>query len=63
MIDGPVHVRMRSGGSFFMWALTTTHELNMVVLKNIPRILSPQLLSVLARMGHGDEIGQQARSY
>ena len=30
----------------------------MVVLKNIPRILSPQLLSVLARMGHGDEIGQ-----
>ena len=29
----------------------------MVVLKNIPRILSPQLLSVLARMGHGDEIG------
>ena len=30
----------------------------MVVLKNIPRILSPQLLSVLARMGHGDEIGK-----
>ncbi len=29
----------------------------MVVLKNIPRILSPELLSVLARMGHGDEIG------
>ena len=28
----------------------------MVVLKNIPRILSPELLSVLARMGHGDEI-------
>ncbi|XP_065199386.1 fucose mutarotase-like [Sycon ciliatum] len=28
----------------------------MVVLKGIPRILSPQLLSVLARMGHGDEI-------
>ena len=32
----------------------------MVILKNIPRILSPQLLSVLARMGHGDEIGKQA---
>ena len=29
---------------------------NMVMLKNIPRILSPELLSVLARMGHGDEI-------
>ena len=31
---------------------------NMVILKNVPRILSPQLLSVLARMGHGDEIGR-----
>lgn len=30
----------------------------MVILKNVPRILSPQLLSVLARMGHGDEIGK-----
>lgn len=29
----------------------------MVVLKGVPRILSPELLSVLARMGHGDEIG------
>ena len=28
----------------------------MVVLKGVPRILSPELLSVLARMGHGDEI-------
>ncbi|CAI8002520.1 Fucose mutarotase [Geodia barretti] len=28
----------------------------MVILKGIPRILSPQLLSVIARMGHGDEI-------
>ena len=28
----------------------------MVILKTIPRILSPELLSVLARMGHGDEI-------
>uniref|UniRef100_A0A7M5X668 L-fucose mutarotase n=1 Tax=Clytia hemisphaerica TaxID=252671 RepID=A0A7M5X668_9CNID len=28
----------------------------MVMLKNIPRVLSPDLLSVLARMGHGDEI-------
>ncbi|XP_078589311.1 fucose mutarotase-like isoform X3 [Branchiostoma floridae x Branchiostoma japonicum] len=28
----------------------------MVVLKGIPRILSPELLFVLARMGHGDEI-------
>ena len=35
----------------------------MVVLKNIPRILSPQLLSVLARMGHGDEIGELDLSY
>jgi L-fucose mutarotase len=26
------------------------------VLKGIPPILSPELLSVLARMGHGDEI-------
>lgn len=30
----------------------------MVVLKTIPRILSPELLTVLARMGHGDEIGK-----
>ncbi|XP_022080571.1 fucose mutarotase-like isoform X2 [Acanthaster planci] len=28
----------------------------MVVLKGIPRILSPELLHVLAQMGHGDEI-------
>ena len=35
----------------------------MVVLKNIPRILSPQLLSVLARMGHGDEIGRSVLIY
>ncbi|XP_065882697.1 fucose mutarotase-like [Dysidea avara] len=28
----------------------------MVILKNIPRILSPELLSVLSRMGHGDTI-------
>ena len=28
----------------------------MVILRRIPRILSPQLLNVLARMGHGDEI-------
>ncbi|XP_078589308.1 fucose mutarotase-like isoform X2 [Branchiostoma floridae x Branchiostoma japonicum] len=27
-----------------------------MVLKGIPRILSPELLYVLARMGHGDEI-------
>ncbi len=26
-------------------------------LKGIPRILSPELLKVLAEMGHGDEIG------
>lgn len=31
----------------------------MVILRNIPRILSPELLSVLARMGHGDEIGKK----
>lgn len=28
----------------------------MVVLKGIPAILSPELLHVLAKMGHGDEI-------
>eukprot|EP00057_Strongylocentrotus_purpuratus_P003711 XP_003727199.2 PREDICTED: fucose mutarotase [Strongylocentrotus purpuratus] len=28
----------------------------MVVLKGIPSIISPELLDVLARMGHGDEI-------
>ncbi|XP_075466401.1 fucose mutarotase isoform X2 [Ascaphus truei] len=29
----------------------------MVVLKGVPAVLSPELLYVLARMGHGDEIG------
>ncbi|XP_041522372.1 fucose mutarotase isoform X2 [Chionomys nivalis] len=29
----------------------------MVVLKGIPKVLSPELLFALARMGHGDEIG------
>ena len=33
-------------------------QVAMVILKLIPRILSPELLSVLARMGHGDEIGE-----
>ncbi|KAH0508016.1 Fucose mutarotase [Microtus ochrogaster] len=28
----------------------------MVVLKGIPKVLSPELLFALARMGHGDEI-------
>lgn len=28
----------------------------MTILKRIPRVLSPQLLSTLARMGHGDEL-------
>ncbi|XP_075466402.1 fucose mutarotase isoform X3 [Ascaphus truei] len=28
----------------------------MVVLKGVPAVLSPELLYVLARMGHGDEI-------
>jgi L-fucose mutarotase len=28
----------------------------MVILRTIPRILSPSLLNVLSRMGHGDEI-------
>ena len=32
----------------------------MVILKNISRILSPELLSVLARMGHGNEIGSMS---
>ena len=30
----------------------------MVVLKGVPSILSPDLLHVLASMGHGDEIGE-----
>ncbi|XP_017268347.1 fucose mutarotase isoform X3 [Kryptolebias marmoratus] len=29
----------------------------MVVLKGIPSVLSPDLLYVLAKMGHGDELG------
>ena len=28
----------------------------MTILKGIPRIINPTLLSALARMGHGDEI-------
>ena len=32
----------------------------MVVLKGVPRILSPELIYVLAQMGHGDEIGEWA---
>ncbi|EDL17905.1 RIKEN cDNA 1810014F10, isoform CRA_h [Mus musculus] len=28
----------------------------MVALKGIPKVLSPELLFALARMGHGDEI-------
>lgn len=32
--------------------------LAMVVLKGVPSVLSPELLYVLARMGHGDEIGE-----
>lgn len=48
-----------SRDQFYTWALLAELATAiMVVLKNIPRILSPQLLSVLARMGHGDEIGQ-----
>lgn len=30
----------------------------MVALKGIPKVLSPELLFALARMGHGDEIGE-----
>lgn len=30
----------------------------MVVLKGVPALLSPELLYALARMGHGDEIGE-----
>ena len=37
-------VPMRSGGMEFM------------MLKNIPKILSPDLLKILCEMGHGDEI-------
>lgn len=28
----------------------------MVVLKGVPRVLSPQLLYAMSRMGHGDEL-------
>lgn len=34
----------------------------MVVLKGIPKVLSPELLFALARMGHGDEIGELVES-
>lgn len=30
----------------------------MVILKGIPSILTPELLYVLAQMGHGDELGK-----
>jgi L-fucose mutarotase len=28
----------------------------MTILRGIPRIINPELLTVLARMGHGDEL-------
>lgn len=31
----------------------------MVALKGVPALLSPELLYALARMGHGDEIGER----
>ena len=31
-----------------------------MVLKGIPSVLSPELLYVLAQMGHGDELGMLA---
>lgn len=34
----------------------------MVALKGIPKVLSPELLFALARMGHGDEIGELVES-
>lgn len=34
----------------------------MVALKGIPKVLSPELLFALARMGHGDEIGEHVQS-
>lgn len=33
----------------------------MVALKGIPKVLSPELLFALARMGHGDEIGEHEK--
>lgn len=30
----------------------------MVILKGIPSVLTPELLYVLAQMGHGDELGK-----
>ena len=33
-------------------------KFKMVVLKGVPRILSPQLLFAMSRMGHGDELGR-----
>lgn len=35
----------------------------MVALKGIPKVLSPELLFALARMGHGDEIGEHIESW
>ena len=34
---------------------------SMVALKGIPALLSPELLYALARMGHGDEIGERGQ--
>jgi L-fucose mutarotase len=28
----------------------------MTILKGIPRVITPELLAILARMGHGDEL-------
>ena len=33
------------------------------MLKNIPPILSPELLKVLCEMGHGDEINSRRRKF
>lgn len=44
-----------------MWQLPADNSASsaaMVVLKGIPKVLSPELLFALARMGHGDEIGE-----
>lgn len=39
---------------------TPLRPASMVVLKGIPALLSPELLYALARMGHGDTIGESA---
>ena len=44
---------------FFQFRVCLVLLVEMVVLKGIPSILTPELLYALAKMGHGDELGKQ----